>query len=140
MGQKPKKQPKAEKAKQNSAVKGNNAPAKAQTAVKTIQSIEKTSKFEYIVVNIISLFLFLAFGYLAIMSFLQTSVIDPAKYSNEVILYQNDIVSLNLLFTAIFFIIASFSGPSPAQSSVVSGIRRFSSLITSSRKKGFFCS
>ena len=106
MGQKPKKQPKAEKAKQNSAVKGNNAPAKAQTAVKTIQSIEKTSKFEYIVVNIISLFLFLAFGYLAIMSFLQTSVIDPAKYSNEVILYQNDIVSLNLLFTAIFFIIA----------------------------------
>ena len=61
MGQKPKKQPKAEKAKQNSAVKGNNAPAKAQTAVKTIQSIEKTSKFEYIVVNIISLFLFLAF-------------------------------------------------------------------------------
>ena len=106
MGQKPKKQPKAEKAKQNSAVKGNNAPAKAQTAVKTIQSIEKTSKFEYIVVNIISLFLFLAFGYLAIMSFLQTSVIDPAKYSSEVILYQNDIVSLNLLFTAIFFIIA----------------------------------
>ncbi|MBQ2093386.1 MAG: hypothetical protein II190_02245, partial [Ruminococcus sp.] len=69
MGQKPKKQPKAEKAKQNSAVKGNNATAKAQPAVKTIQSIEKTSKFEYIVVNIISLFLFLAFGYLAIMSF-----------------------------------------------------------------------
>ena len=61
MGQKPKKQPKAEKAKQNSAVKGKGAPAKAQTAVKTIQSIE-TSKFEYIVVNIISLFLFLAFG------------------------------------------------------------------------------
>ena len=106
MGQKPKKQPKAEKNKQSSAVKGKNAPAKAQTAVKTIQSIEKTSKFEYIAVNIISLFLFLAFGYLTIMSFLQTSVIDPTKYSSEVILYQNDVVALNLLFTAIFFLVA----------------------------------
>ena len=105
MGQKPKKQPKAEKSKQSSAVKGKKAPVQAQPAAKTIQSVEKTSKFEYIAVNIISLFLFLAFGYLAIMSFLQTSVIDSAKYSSEVILYQNDNIALNLLFTAIFFVI-----------------------------------
>lgn len=106
MGQKPKKQPKAEKAKQNSAVKGKTNAAQTKTAVRTIQSFEKTGKFEYIVVNIISLFLFLAFGYLAIMSLLQTSVIDSAKYSSEVILYQNDNVALNLLITALFFVIA----------------------------------
>ncbi len=119
MGQKPKKQSTANKAKPNNAAKGKSTGsrknAKAQTAkkpvsqnkeVKTIYTAERNSKVEYIVVNIISLFVFLAFGYVAIMSFLQTSVIDPAAYSSEKVLYQNDIVVLNLLFTAIFFAVA----------------------------------
>ena len=119
MGQKPKKQTTANKAKPNNAVKGKSngsrKSTKAQTAkmpvsqnkeVKTIYTAERKSKVEYIVVNIISLFVFLAFGYVAIMSFLQTSVIDPAAYSSEKVLYQNDIVVLNLLFTAIFFAVA----------------------------------
>lgn len=85
----------------------NSGKAAVQTTQQTtVKTIEKQSKFEYIVVNIISLFLFLAFGYLAIMSFLQTSVIDPNAYSSEQILYENDILALNLLFTAIFFLIA----------------------------------
>ena len=118
MGQKPKKQTTANKAKPNNAAKGKSTgrkSAKAQTAkkpvsqnkeVKTIYTAERNSKVEYIVVNIISLFVFLAFGYITIMSFLQTSVIDPAAYSSEKVLYQNDIVILNLLFTAIFFAVA----------------------------------
>lgn len=82
------------------------AAAKAAAPAKTVRTIEKRNKFESVVVNIIALFLFLAFGYLAIMSFLQTSYIDPNSYSSEVILYQNDNLALNLLFTAIFFLIA----------------------------------
>lgn len=130
MGQKPQKHPKANKAKPNTAAKGkssgskkntktaatkkNTAAAKKNTAitnssteaVKTIKTIEKQSMVEYIVVNIISLFVFIAFGYVAIMSFLQTCVIDSTAYSSEKILYNNDAVYLNLICTAIFFGIA----------------------------------
>ena len=66
---------------------------------------EQKSKLEYIVVNIICLFCFLAFGYIAIMSFFQTSVLDPNAYSAEHILYENDSVALNLFFTALFVLI-----------------------------------
>ena len=120
MGQKPQKKPKADKAKPNNAAKGKtqggkkNTKAKAavkKTAgakskaqdVKTVRTVENKNMFEYIVVNIISLFVFIAFGYVAIMSYFQTSVIDPAAYSNEKVLYINDNILLNILFTAIFF-------------------------------------
>lgn len=75
---------------------------KTPAAPVTVAEIEKKSKFEYVVVNIICLFAFLAFGYIAIMGFFQTSVIDPTAYSAEKILYQTDNLALNLLFTAIF--------------------------------------
>lgn len=74
--------------------------------VSTVQTIEKQNKLEYIVVNILSLLVFVAFAYIAIMSFIQTSVIDSANYSSEVILYQTDNVALNLLFTALFAVFA----------------------------------
>lgn len=117
MGKNNKKQNTANKAKpqqaDKSGAKGGKSSAKqAQTKntqaaqAKTIETIEKQSKVEYIVVNIISLFLFLAFGYVAIMSFLQTSVINPESYSSEVILYVDDNLALNLLFTALFFLLA----------------------------------
>lgn len=105
MGQKPQKKPKDggvnKKGRKNASAA--NAPV---TQAKTIRTAEKQNKFEYIVVNIISLFLFLAFGYIAIMSFVQTSVIDPASYVSEVIVYQNDVIALNILFTALFFVFA----------------------------------
>ena len=75
---------------------------KAPAAPVTVAEIENKSKFEYVVVNIICLFAFLAFGYIAIMGFFQTSVIDPTAYSAEKVLYQTDNLALNLLFTAIF--------------------------------------
>ena len=123
MGQKPKKQPKADNAKPNNAAKGKSSGGRKNTKAKTgaksnarvksntsnattVSTIETQSKVEYIIVNIISLFIFIAFGYVAIMSIFQTSVIDPAAYSSEKVLYQNDIVILNLLFTAIFFALA----------------------------------
>lgn len=86
----------------------NSAAAKngANNKVSTVQTIEKQNKLEYIAVNILSLFVFVAFAYIAIMSFIQTSVIDPASYSSEVILYQTDNVALNLLFTALFAVFA----------------------------------
>ena len=77
--------------------------AKAAKA-KTVATAKKRSMTEYIVVNIICLLVFLAFGYIGVMSFFQTSVLDPTKYVSEHILYQLDIIPLNLLFTALFVI------------------------------------
>ena len=45
----------------------------------TIADKKKQSKIELAVVNIICLLIFMAFGYIAIMSFFQTSVFDPAE-------------------------------------------------------------
>ena len=39
----------------------------------TVKTISRQNTFEYVIVNIICLFLFVAFGYIAIMSFLQTA-------------------------------------------------------------------
>ena len=64
---------------------------------KTVKTVEKRNRFEMVVVNILCLFVFLAFGYIALMAFFQTSVIDSTKYASEVILYTADIVPLNLL-------------------------------------------
>ncbi len=76
--------------------------AKGQAAAKTVTAVKNRCMTEYVVVNIICLLVFLAFGYIAVMSFFQTSVIDPQKYVSEHILFQNDIVPLNLLFTVLF--------------------------------------
>ena len=84
----------------------NTTIKNTKTNVSTVQTIEKQNKLEYIVVNILSLLVFVAFAYIAIMSFIQTSVIDSANYSSEVILYQTDNVALNLLFTALFAVFA----------------------------------
>ena len=78
---------------------------KAEAAVKTIATEEKKCMVEYVTVNVISLFVFLAFGYIALMGFFQTSVIDPNAYVSEKILYQSDIVPLNIVFTVLFVII-----------------------------------
>lgn len=51
--------------------------------------------FERIVANIIAMLVFISFGFIALMSIFQTSVIDPEKYVGEHILYNQD----NLLVT-----------------------------------------
>lgn len=68
----------------------------------TVKTINKQNTFEYLIVNIICLFMFIAFGYIAIMSFLQTSVFDAAAYSNEKVLFEMDNIALNIFCTAIF--------------------------------------
>lgn len=88
--------------------KKKNIKPRAKTApkseVKTVNTVKKKCLTEYIVVNIICLFVFLAFGYIAIMSFFQTSVLDPDKYVSEHILFQNDMIVLNILLTVLFVI------------------------------------
>lgn len=78
--------------------------ADAAAAVETVRSKQKKSRTEYIVVNIICLLVFIAFGYVALMSFFQTSVIDPNNYISEKILFQTDQVIFNIFFTALFFV------------------------------------
>ena len=85
--------------------KNTNKTVRADAAPKTVETVQKRCEFEYVVVNLICLFVFLAFGYIAVMSFIQTSTIDPEKYSTENILYSNDIVPLNILYTVGFIAI-----------------------------------
>ena len=75
---------------------------KETAAAKTVADIKKQNKIEYAVVNILCLFIFVAFAFIAIMSFVQTSVFDQNNYSSEVIIFQTDNIALNLLFTALF--------------------------------------
>ena len=71
----------------------------------TIADKKKQSKIELAVVNIICLLIFMAFGYIAIMSFFQTSVFDPADFYNEKVIFEADNIFLNVLFTVIFIAI-----------------------------------
>ena len=59
--------------------------------------------FERIVANIISVMVFVAFGFVAVVSLFQTSVIDPEKYINEHILFVQDNLLINLPLMALFF-------------------------------------
>lgn len=79
----------------------NKQKKPSAAAVKTVKTTQRKNMFEYIAVNVISLFVFLSFGYIAIMAFFQTSVIDPTNYAGERILYNADNIILNLVFTCI---------------------------------------
>lgn len=79
----------------------NKQKKPSSAAVKTVKTTQKKCLFEYIAVNVISLFVFLSFGYIAVMAFFQTSVIDPTNYVGERILYNSDNIILNLVFTCI---------------------------------------
>ncbi len=86
------------KSKSKSAVSRNQV----ENQTKTLETIQKKNKFETIISNIICVLTFISFGYIALMSFFQTSVFDAAKFTSEVINYETDIVGLNILFTVLF--------------------------------------
>ncbi len=80
--------------------KNNSHPTKK---TKTISTKRFGENLEYVLVNIFCLLLFVAFGYIAIMSILQTSVIDSANYANEIINYETDSFFINVFFIVLFF-------------------------------------
>lgn len=87
----------------NTGTKNKNSKNKsANSKNSTVKTISRQNTFEYVIVNIICLFLFVAFGYIAVMSILQTSVFDEAAYSNEKIIFEMDNIALNIFCTAIF--------------------------------------
>lgn len=77
------------------------AAAKPKQAA-TIPTIQKANKAEFIIVNILCLFIFLAFGYIGIMSFFETSVFDQTNLASELVIFEGDNIILNLFFTALF--------------------------------------
>ena len=81
--------------------KSKNKSASEKKA-ETVSTIRSQNRLEFIVVNILCLLIFLAFGYIAIMSFFQTCVFDKAQFVSEVVIFQADNVILNLFFTAVF--------------------------------------
>ena len=84
----------------SSKKKRNNKPA--VNSAKTVTEIKKQNTFEYILTNILCLLVFVAFGYIAIMSFIQTCTIDSAHYASEKILFNTDNLVLNTFFTVLF--------------------------------------
>lgn len=87
----------------NTGTKNKNSKNKsANSKNSTVKTISRQNTFEYVIVNIICLFLFVVFGYIAVMSILQTSVFDEAAYSNEKIIFEMDNIALNIFCTAIF--------------------------------------
>lgn len=80
--------------------KTNNKPT--VNSVKTVTSVKKQNAFETVLTNIICILVFIAFGYIAVMSFIQTSSLDPTAYASEKILFNTDNLVLNTFFTVIF--------------------------------------
>ena len=75
-------------------------PAAKKPADRTLRGEERV---ERIVVNVISVLVFIAFGFVALMSLMQTSVIDPEKYINEHILYEADNLVINIPLMILIF-------------------------------------
>ena len=82
--------------------KTNNKTSAKPRKAATLTSMQKTCKLEFIIVNIICLFVFIAFGYVAIMSFFQTCVFDQTKLASEIVIFEADNLLLNIFFTAVF--------------------------------------
>lgn len=89
--------------KNNSTVNNKNTVDKnSATSVTTIKTKEKMCYTEFFIINLLCTLLFIAFGYIAIMSFLETSKLDPANYIGEHIIYVQDTFILNFIFTILF--------------------------------------
>ena len=86
--------------------KSKSSAVRKSTAAETnsITAVHARNKVETIVANIICVLTFISFGYIALMSYIQTSVFDTARFTSEVVNYETDIVGLNIFFTAMFCI------------------------------------
>ena len=82
--------------------KKRNNNFKTSKNTKSIETVVKQNTFETVVANLICLLAFLSFGFIAIVSIFQTSVIDPEKYNYEIILYQTDNILLNIILFIVF--------------------------------------
>lgn len=87
----------------NKTTKQNSAKSTYSQKTKTITTNKIGETLEYVLVNIFCLLIFVAFGYISIMSLLQTSVIDSANYANEIINYESDNFFINIFFIVLFF-------------------------------------
>lgn len=71
----------------------------------TINTLKKRSKVETITSNILAVLAFIAFGFIAVMSIIQTCVFDPANYNSEVILFNFDLIPINIVVFLLFGVI-----------------------------------
>ena len=76
----------------------------------TVASRRWQDKLERIAVNLFSLLTFIAFGFVAIYSLFQTSVIDPDRYANEHILFNSDNLLISIPLTLLFFMAVMLCG------------------------------
>jgi len=74
----------------------------SSTSQTSVVTLEKTSKFETIVTGVFAVLTFIAFGFIAIMSLIQTCVFDVEYYEVEKILFNFDNIALNLIAILVF--------------------------------------
>lgn len=76
---------------------------KTKNTAVVARNLRWQDKVESITVNVISIIVFISFGFVALISLFRTSVIDPEQYINEHILYVNDNLLVNLPIMGLFF-------------------------------------
>ncbi len=82
-----------------------NKPKKKLSEIKISPNLKKQNLFEVVCSYGVTILCLLFFGYIAIISILQTSTIDPANFAGEVILYEDDDLTLNFFLIGAFFLI-----------------------------------
>ena len=82
--------------------------AKDKKAPVTVPTLRWQDNFERITVNIFTVLVFIAFGFVALMSLFKTSTIDPEQYTYEHILYSDDNLLINLPLMVLFFMAIMF--------------------------------
>lgn len=84
---------------------GKTSNAKTAKEKIVAPNLKKRNLVELICSYGVTILAFIFFGYVAIMSVFQTSVIDPANFAGEHILFEKDDLAMNIFLLGAFFLI-----------------------------------
>lgn len=84
---------------------GFTSNAKSEKEKIVAPNLKKRNLVELICSYGVTILSFIFFGYVAIMSVFQTSVIDPANFGGEHILYEKDDLAMNFFLLGAFFLV-----------------------------------
>lgn len=84
---------------------GNTSNAKSAQEKIVAPNLKKRNLVELICSYGVTILSLIFFGYVAIMSVFQTSVIDPANFGGEHILYEKDDLAMNFFLLGAFFLV-----------------------------------
>lgn len=83
----------------------NNKTKTKSSEIKIAPNLKKQNLFEMICSYGVTILSLLFFGYIAIMSVFQTSTLDPANFTGEHILFEDDDLAMNFFLVGAFFLV-----------------------------------